>query len=164
MTPIEYNICVDNYSKDLYRFAYKTIGSAEEAEDVLQTTFETLWKEHKNVEKDKARSYLFTIVYRRCMDYFRQKKDKHFVEIDEVSPIKVYDNAYEWKELLHKALDNLDLQTRTLILLKDIDGYKYDEIATLTGLSLEQVKVYLHRGRKLLKNHLKSQNAYHDQP
>lgn len=93
------------------------------------------------------------------MDVFRQKKNKKNIDLESVQIPQYNNNPYEWKEYLQKALDSLDGQSRTLILLKDIEGYKYDEIATLTGLTLEQVKVYLHRGRKSLKNYLQPLNA-----
>ena len=161
MTTKEYNTAVENYAQDLYRFAYKTLMNQHDAEDVVQLAFETLWKDIDIVESIKVRSYLFTIVYRRCMDIFRMKKNKVFVEVEQVERLAAGNSNYEWKEYLQKALDTLDGQTKTLILLKDIEGYKYNEIAELTGLSLEQVKVYLHRGRKQLKNFLsiKKQNA-----
>lgn len=159
MTIQEYNHSVQSYTDDLFRFALKSLGNQHDAEDVLQLAFEVLWKERENVEYEKSRSYLFTVVYRRCMDVFRQKKNKRVVEIEQLPNMQVNSHSYEFKEYLNKALERLDGQSRTLILLKDIEGYKYDEISELTGLTLEQVKVYLHRSRKLLKNYLQPQNV-----
>ncbi|RYD97805.1 MAG: RNA polymerase sigma factor, partial [Sphingobacteriales bacterium] len=58
--------------------------------------------------------------------------------------------------VLDRALAQLDDQARALVLLKDYEGYKYEEIAQITGLSDSQVKVYLHRARKTLKQYLVS--------
>lgn len=60
------------------------------------------------------------------------------------------------KKILDRALDRLDEQARALVLLKDYEGYRYEEIATITGLTDAQVKVYLHRARKILKDYLVS--------
>jgi RNA polymerase sigma-70 factor (ECF subfamily) len=58
------------------------------------------------------------------------------------------------KKILDRALAQLDEQARALVLLKDYEGYRYDEIAQITGLTDSQVKVYLHRARKILKEYL----------
>lgn len=159
MTIKEYNQAIDAYSDQLYRFACKTLNCHEDAQDVVQMSFETLWKEKDSVYTDKARSYLFTIVYRRCMDVFRVKKRVTNVEEFPVTAQHFSHHKYELKEYVQRALERLDTQSRTLVLLKDIEGYKYDEIAELTELSLEQVKVYLHRARKQLKKYLEPQKV-----
>jgi RNA polymerase sigma-70 factor (ECF subfamily) len=60
------------------------------------------------------------------------------------------------KKTLDRALERLDEQARALVLLKDYEGYRYEEIAQITGLTETQVKVYLHRARKTLKEYLVS--------
>lgn len=60
------------------------------------------------------------------------------------------------KKVLDRALAQLDEQARALVLLKDYEGYSYDEIGQITELTESQVKVYLHRARKQLKNYLVS--------
>ena len=58
------------------------------------------------------------------------------------------------KRVLERALTKLDEQSRALVLLKDYEGYSYEEIGQITGLNESQVKVYLHRARKVLKEYL----------
>ncbi len=57
-------------------------------------------------------------------------------------------------KILNEALNRLGETQRSLVLLKDYEGYSYDEIAQITSLSISQVKVYLHRARIQLKNYL----------
>lgn len=153
MTDKEYNICVKEWSHNLYRFALKNIGDAVEAQDIVQQSFETLWIHKDQVPIEKGKSYLFTITYRRSMDYFRRNKkiETNTITFPQEVSLNQY-QQYEWKEYLQKALEALDEQSRTLILLKDLEGYKYEEIADITDLTTEQVRVYLHRARKKLKN------------
>jgi RNA polymerase sigma-70 factor (ECF subfamily) len=60
------------------------------------------------------------------------------------------------KKVLEDALARLSETARSLVLLKDYEGYSYDEIGEITGLNESQVKVYLHRARLQLKNYLVS--------
>lgn len=140
---------VAEYSDGLYRFAIKSLGEIADAEDVVQAAFETLWKSRKKVPPEKGKSFLFTVAYRRCMDKHRAKKRTSYPE---QIPEQSQNPEYEWKELLQKALQHLDNQSRQLVLLKDLEGYKYDEIAEICALSTDQVKVYLHRARKKMKD------------
>ncbi|MFN5219020.1 MAG: RNA polymerase sigma factor, partial [Sphingomonadales bacterium] len=60
------------------------------------------------------------------------------------------------KEILAKALETLPDIQRTVILLRDYEGYSYDEIGSITGLNESQVKVYIFRARQTLKSYLGS--------
>lgn len=153
MTRAEYNTTVSTWSNNVFRFAIKIIRDGEEAKDVVQQAFEVLWLKHEEVAFDKAKSFLFTVAHRRCMDYHRRERPR---DIDSAPEIIISNDQdrNEWKAYLQEALNILDRQSRQLILLKDHEGYSYDEIGKITGLSASQVKVYLHRSRKALKNHL----------
>lgn len=156
MTASEYNQCVNDIADGLYRFAFKSISDGEVAKDVVQQAFLTLWENCGKVAIEKAKSYLFTVAYRRCMDEFRSRKD--YVGADLVSGhLAAPDHPPpDLKAVLQKALSKLTAQNRMLVLLKDYEGYSYEEIATLTGLNAAQVRVYLHRSRKQLKDYLVS--------
>ena len=58
---------------------------------------------------------------------------------------------YDSKKILHEALNRLNETQRSLVLLKDYEGYSYEEIGKITGLNESQVKVYLHRARLQLR-------------
>jgi len=64
--------------------------------------------------------------------------------------------ANNLKKVLERALDTLNETQRSLVLLKDYEGYSYEEIGAITGLNESQVKVYLYRARVQLKNYLVS--------
>lgn len=158
MTTAEYNSIVTQWANSAFRFAFKTVNDAEEAKDIVQQGFEVLWYKCKEVEMDKAKSYLFTVIHRKCMDYFRNKK-MHYSDESEAHHLSVSENnRSEWQQYLHEALSILDLNSRQLVMLKDYEGYSYQEIGKITGLNDSQVKVYLHRARKALKNHLLEKN------
>lgn len=153
MSTSEYNNSVKIYADDVFRFAFKSSGSSDDAKDIVQQCFEVLWNNKLNVEPEKVKSYLFTIAQRKSIDLFRQRKPNVELEHVAVANNNMAINR-ELKRSLDKALMTLDEQQRTLVLLKDVEGYNYVEIGKITGLSLSQVKVYLFRARKLLQQQL----------
>ena len=155
MTAEEYNECVHLYSDGLYRFMLKSTRQAEDARDLVQSSFEKLWQHRGSVEKHGSKSYLFTIAYHKMIDLTRKNR---FVEFRETVPdqFAVVPNTTRVRETLEKALNRLSEKQRSLIMLKDYEGYSYEEIAGITGLNTGQIKVTLHRARLQLKEWLVS--------
>lgn len=154
MTTSEYNQCVHEWADGLFRFALKSIGDRDEGKDVVQQAFAVLWEKRTDVPLDKGKSFLFTIAYRKCMDYHRGRERIRSAEnIPEHFSTEQPKNN-DLKKILQQALSRLEPQSRNLIMLKDYEGYSYEEIGKLTDLNESQVKVYLHRARKVLKNYL----------
>ena len=154
MTEREYNECVTNYSDNVYRFILKNLRHEEDARDVVQTTFEKMWIHREKIDATKSKSYLFTVAYRQMIDHIRKiKRIQLKVEFNE--ELKVQNKpANNLKKILDEALARLGETQRTLVLLKDYEGYSYEEIGQITNLSESQVKVYLHRARVQLKEYL----------
>lgn len=154
MTEKEYNDCVNQHADGVYRFIVKNLRHEEDARDVVQTAFEKLWRNREDVDAEKSKSYLFTIAYNGMIDHLRKVKriylKEEFSETTKVS-YRGIDNA---KAVLEEALARLSETQRSLVLLKDYEGYNYEEIGQITGLSGSQVKVYLHRARLQLKEYL----------
>lgn len=154
MTEREYNECVTTYADNVYRFILKNLRHEEDARDVVQTTFEKMWRHRDEVDATKSKSYLFTVAYRQMIDHIR--KVKRIQLKGEFSAESKVQNrpANNLKKILDEALSRLSETQRSLVLLKDYEGYSYDEIGRITGLSESQVKVYLHRARVQLKEYL----------
>ncbi len=155
MTDLEYNECVNQYADNVYRFILKNIKHSEDAQDVVQSAFEKLWINRVNVETAKSKSYLFTIAYHQMIDHIRKVKRMHYKEEipEQIGGIEMQPQRY-MRQQLEQALATLSEQQRTLVLLKDYEGYSYEEIGEITKLNPSQVKVYLHRARILLRNYL----------
>jgi RNA polymerase sigma factor (sigma-70 family) len=156
MTEKDYNECVTNYADNVYRFILKNLRHEEDARDIVQTAFEKLWKNRHEVDAGKCRSYLFTIAYHQMIDHLRKTK-KVQLRAEFREETRVADRQTpSLKKLLELALSRLNETQRSLVLLKDYEGYSYQEIGQITGLNESQVKVYLHRARLQLKNYLVS--------
>jgi RNA polymerase sigma factor (sigma-70 family) len=156
MTTPEYNQCVRELADGLYRFACKSIGDSEEAKDMVQQAFTVLWEKREEVPPDKGKSFLFTVAYRKCMDVHRARGRTTDAANMHENFLSEQPKTNDLKKILQKALATLDTQSRNLVMLKDYEGYSYEEIGKVTGLNTTQVKVYLHRARKILKNYLVS--------
>jgi RNA polymerase sigma-70 factor (ECF subfamily) len=140
----------------VYRFILKNLRHEEDARDVVQTAFEKMWRNREEVDAQRSKSYLFTVAYHQMIDHIRKVKRVQLKE-DFKEEVKVQDRpANNLKKILEEALARLSETQRSLVLLKDYEGYSYDEIGQITGLSESQVKVYLHRARIQLKNYLVS--------
>jgi len=154
MTEKEYNGCVDLFADGLYRFIVKNLRHEEDARDVVQSSFEILWKHHVELSFEKAKAYLFTVGYRNMIDHLRKTKRINLVgEFPEDSQVKEGQQLHV-KSTLMRALEQLSEVQRSLMMLKDYEGYSYEEIGAITGLNASQVKVYLHRARLKMKAYI----------
>jgi RNA polymerase sigma-70 factor (ECF subfamily) len=156
MTEKEYNQCVHQYADNVYRFILKNLRHEEDARDVVQTAFEKMWMNRAEVDNNRCKSYLFTVAYHQMIDHIRKVKKirlkEEFSEDAQIQDKPVHNT----KKILEQALSRLSETQRSLVLLKDYEGYSYEEIGQITSLNVSQVKVYLHRARIQLKNYLVS--------
>lgn len=154
MTEEQYNKCVNDYADNVYRFILKNLKHIEDSRDVVQTAFEKLWRSRENVEVEKCKSFLFTVAYNQMIDHIRKNKrvvlSNEFREDTKI--INPQNNQLH--KVLMTALNRLNETQRSLVMLKDYEGYNYAEIGEITGLKESQVKVYLHRARIILKDYL----------
>ena len=154
MTEKEYNNCVNMYADNVYRFILKNLRHEEDAKDIVQATFEKMWINRQQVENDRCKSYLFTVAYHQMIDHIRKNKRitlrEEFNEEEKITAKPQYDT----KRILNEALSKLSETQRSLVLLKDYEGYSYEEIGKITGLNESQVKVYLHRARIQLREYI----------
>lgn len=154
MTVTEFNTCVDQYSDNLYRFILKHIKDADVAKDIVQDTYEKVWRKVNDIESTNAKSYLFTAAHHTLIDYTRKaKKQGDYTEAVE-QKLKHNNQYSDIKEVLNSALDKLPEIQKSVVLLRDYEGYDYAEIGKITGLSESQVKVYIFRARATLKNYI----------
>ncbi len=154
MTVKEFNSCVDQYADNLYRFILKNIKDEDKAKDIVQDTYEKLWLKVSEVESTNAKSYMFTTAYRTMIDVTRRDKKQGSMQEANMYALGHNKQYSDLKEILNEALTKLPEIQRSVIMLRDYEGYPYDEIGKITGLSESQVKVYIFRARQFLKNYI----------
>ncbi len=156
MTTAEYNQSIDLHADSIYRFALKNLKDTDIARDIVQDTFERLWVKVGDVSFEKVKSYLFTTAYHCIVDLTRREKKKGIYNETNAKRMGHTTQYSDLKEILDDALQKLPDIQRTVIMLRDYEGYNYEEIGEITGLNESQVKVYIFRARKFLKDYIVS--------
>jgi RNA polymerase sigma-70 factor (ECF subfamily) len=155
MTVREYNLSVDEYSDNIFRFALKHLKNEMSAKDIVQETFTKVWIKHEEVSFEKVKSYLFTTAYHTIVDWI--KKEQKSGDIEKINAdirCSLMEN-FDLQEVLDEALKTLPEIQKTVVLLRDYEGYNYTEIAEITNLNESQVKVYIFRARKALQEYIR---------
>lgn len=156
MTEKEYNLCVQQYADNVYRFIVKNLRHEEDARDIVQSAFEKMWRNRDSVETAKSKSFLFTVAYNQMIDHIRKSKRIQLKEDFHEDGRSQHQQQANMKKTLMDALNRLNETQKSLVMLKDYEGYNYEEIGQIMDLTESQVKVYLHRARLALRNYLVS--------
>ena len=155
MTVKEYNISVDQFSDNVFRFALKHLRNEMSAKDIVQETYTKVWIKHEDISFEKVKSYLFTTAYHLIIDWVNKEKRNGDFETVSFNENSVSQDHFDLKDIINEALLKLPEIQKTVVLLRDYEGYNYSEIAEITDLSESQVKVYIFRARKTLQSYLK---------
>ena len=140
-----------NYSSEVYRFAYWLTGDADEAEDITSETFIRAWLNLKAIRTETLKAYLFTIARNFYLQQLR--KQRRQTDLDESHPDLTPgpERVAEYNEDLRLAQSILYTQSecdRTAFVLRVQHGLAYSEIARILALSEVAAKVKVHRIRK----------------
>ena len=155
MTVEEFNQCVDLHADNLYRFILKNVKDEDKTKDVVQDTYEKLWLKVSDVPSTNAKSYMFTTAYRTMIDMFRRDKKQTNMDETDMEEMKYHTKQYsDLKKVLNDAVELLPPVQKMVVMLRDYEGYSYEEIGEIAGLTESQVKVYIFRARAFLKNHI----------
>ena len=153
MTVEEYNKAVNQHADGIYRFILKNIRDEENARDIVQDSYEKLWLHRKEVAAVSVKSYLYSTAYHRLIDLIR--KDSRLTRATDRQMEEVHLEQYtDLAEVLNGIIRLLPNNQRSVLMLRDYEGYSYKEIAEITALSEAQVKVYIYRARVFLKNYI----------
>ncbi|HET7130671.1 MAG TPA: RNA polymerase sigma factor [Gammaproteobacteria bacterium] len=158
LSPLRFKLAVLQHDRAVYRFARTLLRDEREAEDVVQETFLRYWQQGAGVRK--PREWLFKVARNACLDRFR--KSGRLVSHDPEAAVETSDERdpewhYAQRELegvVHRLLDTLPEPQRSLVVLFDLHGVDGAGCAAILGLSTTQVKVYLHRARRRLRERL----------
>lgn len=150
----EYNIAVNAYSARLYRYMYKCLGNADDSKDLVQDAFEKLWQNLNKVEFESAKAWLFTTAHNSMINFVKKQSRMNLYE-ELPDRVSVRDDQFEMQQMVSTYVDQLPAIQKSVLLLRDLEGYDYREIGNILNLNESQVKVYLFRARLKIKNELK---------
>ena len=157
MNAQSYNQAVNDYSDRLFRFILKNLNKdVETARDIVQNCYEALWKNKENVVPAKAKPFLFQVAHNQVVDIYRKGGRMLYVENYKETDLRTAPSENDKREIMHRALQTLPTMQRSMVLLKDYEGYSYAEIAEILDVNEGQVKINLFRARKKLKEIIRS--------
>lgn len=156
MNTNQYNRCVEKNADGLYRFIIGVVRQTEAAQDIVQESYARLWQNRNKVERDKEKSYLFTIAYRLAISELRSRKrnDDNELPLTYFVAQSEYDNM---TELLWQSMDRLNQRERTVLMLSDWEGYSYREIAQIMEITESSTKTIIHRARTTIREQLQDE-------
>ncbi len=147
----------------IFRMALRIVLDRQEAEDITQDTLVRVWERRDEWHQiENMGAWCLTIARRLALDHTKGQgaRSKEQVELSNCE-IANSDNAVDEildqrqrVEAVRRLMDELPEVQRTVMQLRDVEGMRYDEIANITGLTESQVKVYLHRARKKIRETL----------
>jgi len=145
----------------LYRLCYRFLGTAADAEDAIQEVYLKLWNmRDKLTGIDNIEAFSTTVTKNYCLDRLKLKKT---VRMDDLLTNSVVDSAqspyhrvenYNNTFFVKQIIDTLPDQQKTIMVMRDIEEYDFDEIQAITGLDLNNIRVNLSRARKQVRNEL----------
>lgn len=161
---------VNQYKNMIYNQAYYFMGNPDDAADITQEVLIKMWKNLERLTQGSIKSWLLTVTRNQCIDFFRKKKD---VVLPEAQNIDTDGDVFlnqtdkqnnpeqelmvlDRKHQLETALQQLSPQTRTIMIMREIQQLSYAEIADAMNSPINTVKVNIHRGRKKLFQILKN--------
>jgi RNA polymerase sigma-70 factor (ECF subfamily) len=153
-----YRQWVKEYQDQAWTVARYILKDAGEAEDATQEAFVKLWHNRDNIDPERVQSWLMKVIRNGCLDRLRRRRNN--VEFDESYMTAEFNGpmqniaASETREWLKRAIGSLQEPYRSLVVLRDVNQHSYEEVATMLELNLAQVKTYLHRARKQLREQL----------
>jgi RNA polymerase sigma-70 factor (ECF subfamily) len=154
MTVHEYNEAVSDWSDQLFGYLWKMTGHREDAENLVQSTFERLWTKRKEVEYPTAKAWMYRVARNLWID--EQRKMNRMKGLDEFNDSRSNEPVHPGlKEVVNQALGRLNEKQRSIILLRDYEGYDYKSIGEILDMNEGQVKVNLFRARKAVKAYIK---------
>ena len=152
----------------LYRHALRIVGTTSDAEDIVQDALFSAWRSIASFQGLSFRAWLFRIATNRALDQLRSRKRRPELPLDPPD-----DDEVTWAEpvapgpdltqlagdrealtAVEAALEALPAEQRTALLLRDVEGFAYEEIAVITSVEIGTVKSRIHRGRLAVRNTL----------
>jgi RNA polymerase sigma factor (sigma-70 family) len=145
---------VREHAGNLYGFVFKYLRNEEDSHDIVQDVFEKLWVNRKKVELVAAKSWMFRTGHNALIN-FSNRKSRTVYNTEAIPENGALDKGFEEKQMVEKVLLTLPPLQKSIVLLRDLEGYSYEEIGGILELSESQVKVYLFRARKKMQKQLK---------
>ena len=142
----------------IYALCLRMCGDATQAEDLTQDVFIRAWKSLGSFRGDSQLStWLHRMAVNVCLNWLERggKRNRRAMQLDDVSVLEERRSAAPESRMdLERAIATLPPRARQVFVLHDVEGYRHEDIARMSGVAVGTVKAQLHRARKLLQQRL----------
>ena len=164
-----FSMLIENHERFVFNVVYRITGNAEDARDVSQEAFIKAFKNFESYDESSAFStWLYRIAVNTAIDYIRKRKKENSISFEDYivdEKNQKGDSGLEEKVISKEGVKNiisavnmLDDEFKTVVVLRDMEGMDYKEISDITGLPLGTVKSRLSRGRGKLRQMIEKFN------
>ena len=170
MTIKEYNGFIDSESRKLYAFAYKMLKNQQESEDIVQNVLVKLWKKRDELDNiNNLRTLALTMTKNECIDVLRRWRFSEKSDVDGVAQQEKSDSlsplenmvSDETKNMMRQIISDLESPYKEIITMREIEVLPYEEIAGMTSLTVNNLRVIVSRARQMIKEeYLKKHGPY----
>lgn len=164
-----FNALVAKHQRAAYNLAARLLNDPSQAEDVTQESFLAAWSNLSTYRGGQFSAWLLRIVANRCYDELRRRQRRPADSLDALAtepaevwttqaPIEAPDDFAVRRELsqhLQRGIAALPADQRLILMLSDVQGHSYEEIATITNVNIGTVKSRLSRARARLRDELR---------
>jgi RNA polymerase sigma-70 factor (ECF subfamily) len=151
----QYNQAVKEYTQPVFRFLQKSLKDQQAVDDLVQDCYLKLWQNRDKVDPEKIKSWLFSVAYHAMIDYLNECSRKVQLTAEAQMPPVFQSTQFDTKAVIDRVLNELPPLQKSILLLRDLEGYDYREIGEILELNESQVKVYLFRARQRVKEYIK---------
>jgi RNA polymerase sigma-70 factor (ECF subfamily) len=163
-----YQQAITQYRQRVFSFAHYSLRAREDAEDITQDVFIKLWQNWQKIDHSKLNAWLMRVAHNAVVDHVRRYKKANEQVDDYAEPEDQASEEYSggdlddraFKQQLMEAIKVLDDPFRSILVMRDIQGMSYTDIQESLDISASQVKVYLHRGRRKLRENKKLRSLF----
>jgi len=168
MTPEEFRKIIVPEGRRLYSFAFRFMNIREEAEDIVQEVMTKLWENRLKLKEYENLSALATTMTRNmCIDRLRRKKlipseendSQHAISMMTSGDENEFDNL-EASALAMRLITLLKEPWKSAVIMRDVEGYSYEEAAEALGTNVSSLRTILSRARKCLREEIEKTYSY----
>jgi len=166
MQSTEFSNLIRSFQDKVFRLAKRLLVSTEEAQDATQDVLLKLWNKNKELDRfDNLEAFAMTVTKNHCLDRLKSKQAGvltlvHSNYTDGNATVEEKMEQQDSVSIVEKLMTRLPEQQRMIVQLRDVEGYEFEEIASMLDMNETAIRVSLSRARKVLRDQLIKNHSY----
>ncbi len=143
------------YKQQIYSYLYAMLGNSEQAEELTQDTFVKVYFKAGSLRTENLKAWIYTIATNLARSEFRKRKIKHLLSLTDVTEGQyAYEPSLDGEIVVEQMLSVLPEKYRIPVIMKDLKGFSFEEMAEILKKPVGTIKSLVFRGRKQMKQQL----------